>query len=92
MESYLPAQDRTYGYFCLPILYHGKLVGRLDPKAHRRDKRLEIKKIVLEPGVPVEDDLTNALKHTLDAFSRWHGMTAYEILETNPPALLEALT
>jgi hypothetical protein len=91
MESYLPAKDRQYGYFCLPILHQGKLVGRLDPKAHRREKRLEIKKIYLEPGVPVEDNLASALKHTLDAFSRWHGMTGYEILETNPPALLEAL-
>lgn len=91
MESYLPAKDRQYGYFCLPILHKGELVGRLDPKAHRREKRMEIKIIYLEPSVPIDDDLTNSLKCTLEAFSSWHGMTAYDIVETDPPALLEAL-
>jgi uncharacterized protein len=91
MESYTPAKDRQCGYFCLPILHGGKLVGRLDPKAHRKDKRMEIKKIYLEPGVLIDDDLTHALKHTLEAFSSWHGMTVHEIIETDPPALLEAL-
>lgn len=91
MESYLPAKDRKYGYFCLPILYRGKLVGRLDPKAHRREKRLDIKMISLEPGVSIDDDLAADLKSTLAAFSRWHGMTTFKIIKTNPPVLLEAL-
>lgn len=91
MESYTPAKDRQYGYFCLPILHRGELVGRLDPKAHRKEKRMEIKKIFFEPGVPLDDDLATTLKHTLEAFSSWHGMTACEVIETDPPALLEAL-
>ena len=92
LESYTPAKDRQYGYFCLPILHRGKLVGRLDPKAHRREKRMEIKKISLEPGTPIDDELTSALNSTLDAFSQWHGMTTCEISDTDPPELLEALS
>ena len=92
MESYLPAKDRKCGYFCLPILHRGKLIGRLDPKAHRREKRMEIKNIFLEPGVPIEDDLVSALSSTLGAFTRWHGMKKLEITASDPPALLEALT
>lgn len=92
MESYTPARDRHYGYFCLPILHRGKLVGRVDPKVYRKEKRLEIKKVYLEPGVPMEDDLIDALKRTLSAFSDWHGMSTYEIVSTDPPVLLEALT
>jgi uncharacterized protein len=92
MESYTPAKDRQYGYFSLPILHHGKLVGRLDPKAHRREKRMEIKMITLEPGNPIDDELASALKTTLAEFSHWHGMTTCEIIETDPPALLEALS
>jgi uncharacterized protein len=92
MESFLPAKDRQYGYFCLPILHQGKLVGRLDPKAHRREKRMEIKKIFIEPGVAIDDRLSNALKKTLSDFSRWHEMTTCEITETDPPALLEVLS
>ena len=91
MESYTPAKDRQYGYFCLPILHRGKLVGRLDPKAHRREKRMEIKKITLEPGTTIDDELADALKHSLAYFSEWHGMTTCEIIETDPPVLLEAL-
>jgi uncharacterized protein YcaQ len=92
LESYTPAKNRQYGYFCLPILHKGTLVGRLDPKAHRREKRMEIKNIILEPGIPIDDELADALKETLAEFSQWHGMTTCEIVETNPPALLEALS
>jgi uncharacterized protein len=92
MESYTPAKDRQYGYFCLPILHRGKLVGRLDPKAHRREKRMEIKTIIMEPGIRIDDELADALKTTLAKFSEWHGMADCEIIETDPPELLEALS
>jgi uncharacterized protein len=92
LECYLPAKKRKYGYFCLPILHKGKLVGRLDPKAHRREQRMAFKNITLEPGVSVSDDLVSALRGTLAVFSRWHGMKALEITQTDPPALREALT
>lgn len=91
MESFLPAKDRKYGYFCLPILHGGKLVGRLDPKAHRKQKKLEIKKIYLEPDVVIDDDLTGSLKSTLAAFTAWHELETLEITDANPPELIEAL-
>jgi len=91
MESFTPARDRKYGYFCLPILHQGKLVGRLDPKAHRKEKRMEIKKIFLEPDVAVDDHLVEALKNTLTAFTTWHGMDTLEITDTDPAELREAL-
>lgn len=91
MESYVPAKDRIYGYFSLPILYHGRLVGRLDPKAHRKEKRMEIKMIILEPGMVIEEQFIHELKQTLADFTRWHGMETLEISETKPADLLEAL-
>ena len=51
IECYTPAPKRRYGYFTLPILRRGQLIGRLDPKAHRKEGRLEIKALHLEPGV-----------------------------------------
>lgn len=91
MESYVPAKDRKYGYFCLPILHKGQLVGRLDPKAHRKEKRMEIRKIYLEPDVAMEDDLVLAIRETLMQFTHWHGMTTLDIIAANPPELLHAL-
>src|SRR3712207_130826 len=36
IEVYTPAAKRRYGYYSLPILHRGALVGRLDAKAHRK--------------------------------------------------------
>ena len=91
MESFTPVKDRQYGYFCLPILHKGRLVGRLDPKAHRKRKHMEIKNIYLEPGVGVTAELVIALQETLEAFTAWHGMESLEITAADPPELLEAL-
>jgi hypothetical protein len=91
MESYTPVKDRKYGYFCLPILHNGQLVGRLDPKAHRKKKRMEIKKIYLEPEVQLTDDLVEALGETLARFTAWHEMDELIITDADRPELLEAL-
>ena len=91
LESYTPAKDRKYGFFCLPILHRGRLVGRLDAKAHRKQKRMEVKALYLEPGVPLADDLTAGLKWMLDQFTTWHGMETLEISAAAPADLLEAL-
>lgn len=91
MESFTPRKDRQYGYFCLPILHQGRLVGRLDPKAHRKQKRMEIKNIYLEKGVTLDDALVHSLKETLADFTAWHGMEELKITASNPPELREAL-
>ncbi len=91
MESFTPVKDRQYGYFCLPILHRGELVGRLDPKAHRQRKLMEIKKIYLEPGVRLTDGLGAALKDTLAAFTAWHGLESYKVSAADSRELIEAL-
>lgn len=50
LECYVPAPKRVFGYFCLPILYGSKFVGRIDCKAHRADQRFEVLKLSLEDG------------------------------------------
>jgi hypothetical protein len=66
-------------------------VGRLDPKAHRKQKRMEIKAIYLEPDMISEDDLASALKSRLVDFTAWHGMEKPDITESHPAELREAL-
>ena len=43
IECYLPQAKRRYGYFLLPILHEGQLVGRLDAKAHRKEGIFEVR-------------------------------------------------
>lgn len=49
IEVYTPAPKRRFGYYVLPILHEGRLVGRLDPKNHRDRKVLEVRRVHLEP-------------------------------------------
>ena len=49
IEIYVPAAKRKYGYYVLPILHDGRLVGRLDPKLHRDRGVLEVRSLHFEP-------------------------------------------
>ena len=49
LEVYAPGHRRVHGYYSLPILHDGLLIGRLDPKAHRAERRLEVKAVHFEP-------------------------------------------
>ncbi|MFN8470834.1 MAG: crosslink repair DNA glycosylase YcaQ family protein [Anaerolineae bacterium] len=92
IECYTPAPKRRYGYFSLPILRRGALIGRLDPKAHRREGRFEVKALHLEPGVPVTDDLVTDLRHALREIANWHGTPRIEVVMSDPPELAAALS
>jgi uncharacterized protein len=51
IEVYTPGHKRVHGYYCLPILHDGRLVGRLDAKAHRTEQRLELRSVHFERWV-----------------------------------------
>lgn len=72
IECYTPAAKRRYGYFTLPILHRGQLVGRLDAKAHRSEGRFEVKALYLEPGVRSTKQFARSLAAALRACATWH--------------------
>lgn len=63
IECYVPQAKRQYGYFCLPILYRDKFVGRVDCKADRKTNVLEVVSLYLseEPNEKLITQLTKAL-------------------------------
>lgn len=92
IECYTPAEKRRYGYFTLPILYNGALVGRLDPKAHRREGLFEVKALHLEPGIRADSDLVTGIAGALHRCAAWHGTPEVVVRRTEPASLAPRLT
>jgi uncharacterized protein YcaQ len=91
IEVYTPAARRKYGYYSLPILHSGSLVGRLDAKAHRKQGTFEVKAIHLEPDTPVNDDLVSGLAYALRDCAGWHGTPEVLVRRSDPSELTEKL-
>lgn len=73
LECYVPAGKRRHGYFVLPVLRRGALVGRLDAKAHRALGVFAVKALYLEPGVAAGPALLGDVAEALTVSARWHG-------------------
>lgn len=72
IECYTPAPKRQYGYFVLPLLHRGKLVGRIDAKAHRKEGVFEVKSLYLEQGVRITQSLAQDLGKAIQKLAEWH--------------------
>ena len=76
LEAYVPKPKRIHGYFAMPLLAKGKLVGRVDPS--RRDGALVANKVTVEPASVA--DLAKAL---LEAAS-WVGADSVVVERLDP--------
>ncbi|WP_211441129.1 winged helix-turn-helix domain-containing protein [Collimonas humicola] len=84
LECYTPEAKRSYGYFTLPILHRGALVGRLDAKAHRSQGIFEVKALYLEANTRQTQRLASELAATLQRFAAWHGTPQVAIGKCTP--------
>ena len=87
LECYTPAPKRRYGYFTLPILRRGALIGRIDAKAHRRAGIFEVKAALFEPGLRVSDALVREVAAALQRCARWHACAEVSIVRAEPEAI-----
>jgi uncharacterized protein len=87
IECYTPEAKRKYGYFVLPILHGGELVGRLDAKAHRAQGLFELKALFLEPGVQLSDEAVQAVALAIARCAAWHATPKVELVRTSPTSL-----
>ncbi len=85
-EMYQPVAERKYGYYVLPILHRGRLVGRLDPKADRQSGTLIVRAIYLEPGQVITDELLEGVAGALGEFVAFHHMERLVIERSEPEA------
>ena len=69
IECYVPASKRKFGYFCLPILYGNDLVGRIDCKAHRKERVLKVNAFFQEKEIKDAKKYQTQLQQALTEFA-----------------------
>ncbi|TWU23414.1 hypothetical protein Pla52o_29500 [Novipirellula galeiformis] len=83
IECYVPESKRKHGYFCLPILFGDELVGRLDPKADRRNRNLVVRNLVIEKELKHVDAFIDKLARKLNELAIFNGCDSTVIERCN---------
>jgi len=74
LEIFKPAASRQYGYYCLPVLVGDELVARVDLKADRQRKCLDVLSFVFESRDP-STATQHAVRSAISTYSGHLGMT-----------------
>lgn len=72
IEIYTPKEKRKYGYYCLPLMVGGKLVGRIDLKSDRTGRTLLVQAAWQEPGAPAHT--ASVAQRLLARAAAWQGL------------------
>ena len=70
IEIYTPKEKRKFGYYVLPFMMNGELVGRVDLKADRANSALLAYSVHTEKGVK-RSSINEALNAELHAMANW---------------------
>lgn len=94
LECYTPAPKRQYGYYSLPILYRGRIVGRLDPSYDRESRFLTIRSMHLEPWVRPSTAMLASIRGAIEDLLGFLGGQPgdWALLRTDPPGILPLMT
>ncbi len=83
IECYVPAAKRKHGYFCLPILFGDELVGRLDPKADRKNRKLIIRRLFIEKRIQHMDKFIHGLAKKIASLAAFNACDRISIESCN---------
>lgn len=92
IEVYTPKPKRVYGYYVLPILHKGELVGRIDPKVDRKKKHLILHALHLEDTTQVTEELTQGLILAITEFMAFHQCETFELTRCADKPLMRKLS
>ncbi|MET9954955.1 crosslink repair DNA glycosylase YcaQ family protein [Streptomyces sp. NPDC006339] len=84
LEAYVPKPKRVYGYFAMPVLSGGRLVGRVDPA---RDGRTLVARQVSLEGAKAVPAVARALREAAE----WVGCDAVAVERVDSPELAPEL-
>jgi uncharacterized protein len=84
IEAYKPAAQRMHGYYAMPLLAGGKLVGRVDPKRERRT--LVARQLSVKTPSAVEP-MAQALREAAE----WVGCDSVRVEHVTPASVASGL-
>jgi uncharacterized protein YcaQ len=93
LEAYVPKVKRVHGYFAMPLLAGGRLIGRVDPA--REDGTLVARKASFEPfavGTSARaEDAVDALRAALWEAAEWVGCDEVRVDAVEPSGLTDVV-
>ena len=84
LEAYVPQARRVHGYYTMPLLAGGRLVGRVDPA--RSGRTLVARKLTLDTPKAAEP-----MARALVEAASWVGCDSVELGQVQPPQLEQRL-
>ncbi|MER6943264.1 crosslink repair DNA glycosylase YcaQ family protein [Nonomuraea sp. NPDC000554] len=81
LELYVPKHKRVHGYFTMPVLAGGRLIGRVDPA--RDGTTLVARQLSLEPGL-TGARWADALRDALWSAADWVGCDSVRVEKADP--------
>ena len=78
IEIYTPKEKRKFGYYVLPFMLNGEMVGRVDLKADRSNSKLLAHSVHTEKGVK-RSSINEVLNAELYAMANWLGLEQVQI-------------
>ena len=91
IECYTPKEKRQFGYFCLPILFGDTFIGRVDCKAHRKEKEFEIIHLHIE-NINIDIDLwKQPFVEIIKLFATFNGCEHIKLTKVSPSKLTDKI-
>ncbi|UTX50149.1 winged helix-turn-helix domain-containing protein [Chryseobacterium sp. MA9] len=87
LECYTPKEKRQYGYFCLPILFGDQFIGRVDCKAHRKEKKFELIHLHIENNTIAPELWLTPFVETIKRFAVFNGCESWVLTKVSPSKL-----
>ncbi len=84
LECYMPKEKRKHGYYVLPVLWGDRLIGRLDPKADRKNRIMIIRNLRFEPDFNDYDEFLMPFTRKLVDFAAFNGCEKIEFNLVTP--------
>ncbi|MFC6086988.1 winged helix-turn-helix domain-containing protein [Sphaerisporangium aureirubrum] len=87
LEAYVPKDKRIHGYFTMPVLAGGRLIGRIDPA--REGTTLIVRQAGFEPGAGPR--AAEAMAEALREAATWVGCSGIRVERVSAPELAAPL-